>query len=116
MIAGTEGEQEFDSHTVHVGHRQDAQRARKLGHVDTQVLLAEVYVAPQGAIGQHDALRKSRRPAGVVDHSQLLGTVLMPMHVFAAEGIGVLMAEQLVQPFAGIGEPFVMRYVEREVG
>ena len=51
MVARTEGEEELDGHTVHVGHGQNIQHVTELRHVVGQVLDTEIHIAPKGAIG-----------------------------------------------------------------
>ena len=116
MIARTEWEQEFNSHSIHVGHGQYAQRAAELRHVVGQVFLTEIHITPQCPIGEHDTLRKTCRSAGVVDHAEFFGFTHIPMNIVATIGIGKLAAKQLVQPFTGIGQFFVVRDIQREIG
>ena len=102
MVARAEGEQELDGHSVHVGHGQDAQRVTELRHLVAQVLLTEINVTPQGTVGEHDTLRKTRCTTGVVNHAHLFGGVFIPMDILLAEGVGILVTEHLIQMFARI--------------
>ena len=96
MTAVAETEQEFYCHTVHVGHRQDAQHIVAGMHLTTKTAEDELDVAPDGTIGQHDTLREACGSAGIVDERQLLGLVLMVVDVLPSEGHRVLAAEHKI--------------------
>jgi len=96
VASEAEGEDELNGHAVHVGHGQDAQHVAVLLQVYAQVVQAEVQVAPQGAVGQHDTFGESGGAAGVVDECQFFRLVLVPLYVFLTECLGILVAEHLI--------------------
>ena len=68
-----------------------------------QILDTEIYIAPDGTVGEHNTLGETGSTTGIVNHAQLFWLVNMP--------IDVVLAEQFVQSFAGICQRFVVRGV-----
>ena len=125
MTAVQELEEELESHAVHVGHGQNGDDAvattdnftqhvvgevvvrpqGAIGNHFTQHVVGEVVVRPQGAIGNHDALGETCRSAGVVNHGHLFAIgFLVVVDVFLAEVFGELLAVELVEVLAGVGQ------------
>ena len=117
VTAVQELEEELEGHTVHVGHRKH--RDDRVTGLDlrSQHVAGEVVVRPQCTIGQHHAFREARCAAGVIDHSQLVGTLLHVIaYVLLAEVLGELLTVELVQVLAGIGQLVGARHHQRVVG
>ena len=93
VTAITESEEELDSHSVHVGHRQDAQHIVACLHFLAQDTDDVLHVTPDGSVRQHHALRESSRTTGIVDERHLFGLVLVIVHVLSSESFGELAAE-----------------------
>ena len=99
-----------------MGHRENVQHVTELGHVNSQILETEIHIAPDGTVGQHDALGETCCTTGVVDHAQLLGSILMPVDVFLAISIGETVSEEFVETLAGIGKFLATGEMQGEVG
>ena len=99
-----------------MGHGQDGERTAELRHVDAQILLTEVDIAPQRTVRQHDSLGEACGARGVVDHAELIRAIDMPADIVHAEGVGEFASEEFVQALTGIRELFVPGGMQREVG
>ena len=117
VTAVQELEDELERHAVHVGHRQHGDDAVAGADGLAKHVAGEVVVRPDGAVGQHHALREARGTAGIVDEGQFLRTLfLVVAHVFLAEVLGELLAVEFVQVLAGVGEFVGAAHHQRVVG
>ena len=117
MTAVEELEDELEGHAVHVGHGQHGYDL--VAGLDglAQHVAGEVVVRPEGAVGDHHALREARGAAGVVDDSQFVGILLdVIVHMFLAEVLGEFLAVELVEVLAGVGELVSATHHQRVVG
>ena len=99
--------EELEGHAVHVCRRQDAHDVVAFLDVVVIHFVGKFHVAPQGAIGYHDALRVRCRAARVVEHSHLLGVIDIVIEVAGAEVHRETFAEQTVEVLARV--PYFIR-------
>ena len=93
---------ELKRHTVHMSHGKDAQHVVALLHVAAHGMAGKVEVAPDGAVGNHDAFGKTGGAAGVVDERQLIRTLLLVVgDMLLAEILGEFLTEHLVEVLTG---------------
>ena len=86
MATMQELEDEFERHTIHVGHRQHRDYLIAGFDCGAKHTYGKVEVWPQCTIGQHYAFWESCSSAGVVDHCQFFRTLLLIVaYVFLAE-------------------------------
>ena len=105
VTAVQELEDELEGHAVHVGHGQDGDDAVATVDDLAQHVVGKVVVRPEGAVGNHDTLGETGRSAGVVDHGQLFAVgFLIIVDVLLAEVLGELLAVELVEVLAGVGQ------------
>ena len=107
MYALDELKDELKGHAIHVSHGQQRNDAVTGTDFLTHDLHGELQVAPEGAVGYHHALGLGGGTAGVVEHSQLLGGILVVLDVLGAEVHGELLAEEAVEVLAR--EPYFIR-------
>ena len=76
------------NHAEHMPQRQHGDDS--IAGIHAQHLAAIIHIAPQAAVGQHDAFGVARGTRGVIDDRQFVGRSLAPvMDVLGAEILGV---------------------------
>ena len=102
MTPVAEAEDELEGHAVHMGHGEDGEHVLAGLDVLREQAHAEVQVAPERAVGEHDSLGEARGARGVVDEGQFFGRIYMIMHMLGTEEFGVFPAVEFVEVLAGI--------------
>ena len=91
---------ELEGHSVHVCHREHTEHFVTGLEFFAEDMESEVAVAPEGAVGNHDALRVAGGAAGVVEDCHFVGLVLIVVEEFGQEAVGELFAKEPVEVLA----------------
>ncbi len=98
---------------VHMCGRQHCDDVRLIVHIRA-CDCGELDVRLDGAVRNHHALRESGSSGSVIDEREFIRLVLMVVHVLRSERLGIFLAEQDVEMFAGICNLFRGRIYESE--
>ena len=98
---------ELEGHAIHVSHRQHREDIDACLDFVAEDMTGEVAIAPKCPVGNHHALRVAGCSAGIVQHSHLVGLVLVVAEELRQEAARELLSKEAVEVLAGIGQLFI---------